>query len=90
MTLRAGIHIGEVDPIGDDLADPSVRITRSIAALAQPCEILVSRAVKDLVVGAGISFADRGGHELSGVSDQWQLFAVTGPAEARRPSTPGR
>ena len=90
MTLRAGIHIGEVDPIGDDMADPSVRITRSIAALAQPCEILVSRAVKDLVVGAGISFADRGGHELSGVSDQWQLFAVTGPAEARRPSTPGR
>jgi class 3 adenylate cyclase len=90
--LRAGIHVGEVDPIGGeaDIVGPAVHITRCIAALAQPGEILVSRAVKDLVVGTGISFADRGEHELSGVSDQWQLFAVTGSAETRRPSTPGR
>ena len=96
IQLRAGIHIGEVDPVGeadptgDDLIGPSAHITRSIAALAQPDEILVSRAVKDLVVGTGISFADRGGHELIGVSDHWQLFAVTSSAEARRPSTPDR
>jgi DNA-binding SARP family transcriptional activator/pimeloyl-ACP methyl ester carboxylesterase len=96
IQLRAGIHIGEVDPVGeadpagDDLIGPSAHITRSIAALAQPDEILVSRAVKDLVVGTGISFADRGGHELTGVSDHWQLFAVTSSAEARRPSTPDR
>ena len=73
-----------------EIAGPAVHIARCIAALAQPDEILVSPAVKDLVVGTGISFADRGGHELSGISDQWQLFAVTGLAEARRPSTPGR
>jgi class 3 adenylate cyclase len=66
-----------VDLIGADVASPSVRITRCIAALAQPAEILVSRAVKDLVLGTGIAFADRGLHELSGVPDQWQLFAVT-------------
>jgi class 3 adenylate cyclase len=88
--LRAGIHVGEVDPIGDDIVGTAVHIARCIAALVQPDEILVSRAVKDLIVGTGISFDGRGGHELSGVSDQWQLFAVTGSAEDRRPSTPGR
>ena len=77
VQVRAGIHVGEVDLIGADVASPSVRITRCIAALAQPAEILVSRAVKDLVIGTGISFAERGQHELSGVPDQWQLFAVT-------------
>jgi DNA-binding SARP family transcriptional activator/pimeloyl-ACP methyl ester carboxylesterase len=77
VRLHAGIHVGEVDLIGADVASPSVRITRCIAALAQPTEILVSRAVTDLVLGTGISFADRGLHELSGVPDQWQLFAVT-------------
>ena len=66
-----------MDLAGDELDSPSVRIARCLAALAQPAEILVSRAVKDLVLGTGIAFADRGPHELSGVPDQWQLFAVT-------------
>jgi DNA-binding SARP family transcriptional activator/pimeloyl-ACP methyl ester carboxylesterase len=77
VQIRAGIHAGEVDLAGDELDSPSVRIARCLAALAQPAEILVSRAVKDLVLGTGIAFADRGPHELSGVPDQWQLFAVT-------------
>jgi DNA-binding SARP family transcriptional activator/pimeloyl-ACP methyl ester carboxylesterase len=77
VQIRAGIHAGEVDLAGDELDIPSVRIARCLAALAQPAEILVSRAVKDLVLGTGIAFADRGPHELSGVPDQWQLFAVT-------------
>ena len=76
IAMRAGIHAGEVDLAGDDIAGASVHITRCIAALAQPAEILVSRPVKDLVLGAGISFADRGSHELSGIPDQWPLFAV--------------
>ena len=75
--MRAGIHAGEVNLIGDDIAGMSVHITRCIAALAQPAEILVSRAVKDLVLGTGISFADRGPHELGGIPDRWPLFAVT-------------
>jgi hypothetical protein len=78
VRLRAGIHAGEVDLIGDDIAGTSVRITHSITALARPAEILVSRAVKDLVLGTGISFSERGPHELSGIPDPWPLFAVTG------------
>ena len=77
IQMRAGIHAGEVNLMGDDIAGMSVHITRCIAALAQPAEILVSRAVKDLVLGTGISFADRGPHELSGIPDRWPLFAVT-------------
>ena len=77
IQMRAGIHAGEVNLCGDDIAGTSVHITHCIAALAHPAEILVSRAVKDLVLGTGISFADRGLHELSGLPDQWPLFAVT-------------
>jgi class 3 adenylate cyclase len=50
-----------------------------VAALAQPTEILVSRTVRDLVIGSGFSFTGRGDHALSGVPDQWTLFAVTDP-----------
>jgi DNA-binding SARP family transcriptional activator/pimeloyl-ACP methyl ester carboxylesterase len=77
VQIRMGIHVGEVDVADGEADGPSVHIARCLAALAQPAEILVSRAVKDLVLGTGISFADRGLHELSGVPDQWQLFAVT-------------
>jgi class 3 adenylate cyclase len=77
IALRAGIHAGEVDLIGDDIAGAAVHITRSITALARPAEILVSPAVKDLVLGTGIAFTDRGPHELSGIADSWPLFAVT-------------
>jgi hypothetical protein len=77
IQLRAGIHAGEVDLIGEDIAGAAMHITRSITALARPAEILVSRAVKDLVHGTGIAFTDRGPHELSGIGDTWPLFAVT-------------
>jgi class 3 adenylate cyclase len=77
IQIRTGIHVGEVDLAGGDADGPSVRIARCLAALARPAEILVSRAVKDLALGTGLSFADRGPHELSGVPDRWQLFAVT-------------
>ena len=78
IQIRAGIHTGEVDLVGEDIAGPSVQITDRLAALAQPTEILVSRTVKDLVTGAGITFAERGSHVLNGPSDEWPLFAVTG------------
>jgi DNA-binding SARP family transcriptional activator/pimeloyl-ACP methyl ester carboxylesterase len=77
IQMRAGIHAGEVELAGDDISGTAVHITRTITALAQPAEILVSRAVKDLVAGTGISFTDRGPHELSGIGDPWPLFAVT-------------
>jgi hypothetical protein len=78
VQLRAGIHTGEVDLAGDDITGISVQITGRVAALARPAEILVSRTVKDLVTGSGISFTERGSHELNGEGEQWPLFAVTG------------
>jgi DNA-binding SARP family transcriptional activator/pimeloyl-ACP methyl ester carboxylesterase len=82
IAIRAGIHTGEVDLVGEDIAGTSVQITDRVAALARPAEILVSRTVKDLVTGAGITFAERGSHVLDGPSEEWPLFAVTGFAAA--------
>jgi DNA-binding SARP family transcriptional activator/pimeloyl-ACP methyl ester carboxylesterase len=76
--IRAGIHTGEVDLTGEDISGLSVRIAEGAATLARPAEILVSRTVKDLVAGTGITFADRGSHALNGPPDEWPLFAVTG------------
>jgi pimeloyl-ACP methyl ester carboxylesterase len=78
IQIRAGIHTGEVDLVGEDLAGASVQITDGVAALARPAEILVSRTVKDLVAGTGITFAARGSHALSGPPEEWPLLAVTG------------
>jgi DNA-binding SARP family transcriptional activator/pimeloyl-ACP methyl ester carboxylesterase len=80
IQVRAGIHTGEVDLTGDDITGTSMLITDHITALAQPAEILVSRTVKDLVAGSGISFTGRGYHTLAGLPDeQWPLFALAGP-----------
>jgi DNA-binding SARP family transcriptional activator/pimeloyl-ACP methyl ester carboxylesterase len=76
--VRAGVHTGEVDLVGEDIAGASVQITDQVAALARPAEILVSRTVKDLVTGSGITFAERGSYALNGPTDDWPLFAVTG------------
>jgi class 3 adenylate cyclase len=72
--------------VGENIAGASVQITDRVAALARPAEILVSRTVKDLVTGTGISFAERGSHRLDGPSEKWTLFAVTGFAAV----APGR
>jgi DNA-binding SARP family transcriptional activator len=79
IQVRTGIHTGEVDLAGDEIGGIAVDIARSVTARAQLAEILVSRTVKDLVVGSGLSFADRGTHELGALPGQWQLFAVTTP-----------
>jgi len=78
VQVRAGIHTGEVDLVGEGIAGLSVQIAERVAALARPAEILVSRTVKDLVTGSGISFAERGSHRLNGQPEEWPLFAVTG------------
>ena len=76
IRLASGIHTGEIDRAGDHIAGTTVQITSTIAALARPAEILVSRTVKDLLAGSAISFTARGSHRLSG-TDDWPLFAVT-------------
>jgi class 3 adenylate cyclase len=78
LSVRSGLHTGECEVRGDDLAGLAVHIGSRVAALAEPGEVLVSGTVKDLVVGAGIGFEDRGEHELKGVPGSWKLFAVTG------------
>jgi class 3 adenylate cyclase len=78
LGVRSGLHTGECEVRGDDLAGLSVHIGSRVAALAEPGEVLVSGTVKDLVVGAGIDFEDHGEHELKGVPGTWKLFAVRG------------
>jgi class 3 adenylate cyclase len=76
LDLRAGVHTGEVEVRGDDIAGLTVTIAKRVCDLAGPSEVLVSRTVTDLVAGSGIEFADRGEHELKGVPGVWRLFAV--------------
>jgi pimeloyl-ACP methyl ester carboxylesterase/class 3 adenylate cyclase len=76
MALRAGLHTGECELIGDDIGGMAVNIGARIGALAGADEVVVSSTVKDLVVGSGISFSDRGTRELKGVPGEWRLFAV--------------
>jgi class 3 adenylate cyclase len=79
VELRAGLHTGECEAIGEDLGGLAVHIGARVGALAAPCEVLVSGTVKDLVVGSGIGFADRGEHALKGVPGTWRLWAAEDP-----------
>jgi pimeloyl-ACP methyl ester carboxylesterase/class 3 adenylate cyclase len=76
IEVRAGLHTGECEVLADDIGGMAVNIGARIGALAGPAEVLVSSTVKDLVVGSGISFSERGSHELKGVPGDWRLFAV--------------
>lgn len=73
--VRAGVHTGECDVVGGDLAGLAVNIGARVGALAGGGEVLVSQTVKDLVVGSGIEFEDRGVHTLKGVPGEWRLYA---------------
>ncbi|MHB8329983.1 MAG: adenylate/guanylate cyclase domain-containing protein [Acidimicrobiales bacterium] len=77
IDLRTGLHTGEVELRGDDVAGIAVHLAARVAALAAPGEVLVSSAVPPLVVGSHIEFCDRGVHKLKGVPGEWQLQAVT-------------
>jgi class 3 adenylate cyclase len=79
VELRAGLHTGECEAIGDDVGGLAVHIGARVGSLAAPREVLVSNTVKDLVVGSGIDFADRGEHALKGVPGTWRLWAAREP-----------
>jgi class 3 adenylate cyclase len=76
VEVRVGLHTGEVEVRGADVAGLAVHIGSRVSALAGGGEVLVSSTVKDLVAGSGIRFEDRGEHELKGVPGPWRLFAV--------------
>jgi pimeloyl-ACP methyl ester carboxylesterase len=78
IELRAGLHTGECELMGDDVGGIAVHIGARVAARAAAGEVLVSSTVKDLVAGSGLRFADRGAHQLHGVPGEWRLFAVEG------------
>jgi pimeloyl-ACP methyl ester carboxylesterase len=76
IEARSGLHTGEVEVVGDDLAGIAVHIGARVAAAAGPREVLVSSTVRDLVAGSGIEFEDRGLHELKGLEEPRRLYAV--------------
>jgi class 3 adenylate cyclase len=75
IEIRAGLHSGECEMIGDDVNGIAVHIGARVAALAGSGEILVSGTVKDLVAGSGLRFSDRGARSLKGVPGEWRIFA---------------
>jgi class 3 adenylate cyclase/alpha-beta hydrolase superfamily lysophospholipase len=76
LEVRAGLHTGECEMVGEKLGGIAVNIGARVASHAQPGEVLVSSTVKDLVAGSGIGFQERGTHELKGIPGEWRLYAV--------------
>lgn len=79
LQVRAGIHSGEIEVFDHDLSGIAVNIGARVAAAAGASEVLVSRTVKDAVIGSSIDFEDRGAHQLKGVPGQWDLYAALLP-----------
>jgi pimeloyl-ACP methyl ester carboxylesterase len=77
LPLRAGLHTGEIEIRGHDIGGIAVHAASRVMTQSQPDEVLVSRVVTDLVAGAGLSFAERGSHELKGLPGRWDLFAAS-------------
>jgi class 3 adenylate cyclase len=78
LDLRAGVHSGEVEVRGDDIAGLTVSVAKRVCDLAGPGQVLVSRTVTDLVMGSGLDFEDRGDYKLKGMSGNWRLFSIKG------------
>lgn len=77
LPVRAGLHAGEVELRGEDVAGVGVHIAARVMSVASPTEVMVSRTVRDLVVGSDFRFEDRGSHHLKGIEGEWQLYALT-------------
>jgi class 3 adenylate cyclase len=78
IQLRAGVHTGEVEARGDDIAGLAVTIAKRVCDLAGPGEVLMTETVRLPMVGGGIEFTDRGEHRLKGVPGNWRLFCLGG------------
>ena len=87
IVLRIGIHTGEIEIRGHDIGGLAVHLAARVMAEADPGEILVSRTVRDLVVGSEIAFSDRVTHHLKGIEGDWQLYSVIRPTKPAQPNT---
>jgi class 3 adenylate cyclase len=76
LEVRAGLHTGEIELVGDDVAGIAVHIAARVTAQAGTGEVFASSTVRDLVAGSGVQFTDRGSYALKGVPDEWRLFEV--------------
>jgi class 3 adenylate cyclase len=76
LEVKVGIHTGECELIGTDLAGIAVHIAARVVAKARPGEVLTTSVVRELVTGSGIAFVDRGSHQLRGIPGDWKLHAV--------------
>jgi class 3 adenylate cyclase len=76
IEVRAGLHTGECEVRGDDIGGIGVHIGARVSALAGANDVLVSSTLRDLVIGSGLEFEDRGTHQLKGVPGEWRVFAV--------------
>ena len=76
VDIRAGVHTGECETMGEKLSGIAVHVGARVAALAGPGEVLVSNTVKDLVAGSDLTFEDAGEHDLKGVPGEWHLYSV--------------
>jgi class 3 adenylate cyclase len=77
LEIRVGLHTGECEIVGDKVRGIAVHIGARVMDAAKSGEVLISRTIKDLVVGSGLQFANRGTHALKGVDGTWELFAAS-------------
>lgn len=83
IAIRAGVHTGELELVGDDVGGMAVHLGARVSAKAGPGEVLVSSTVRDLVVGSDLRFADVGEHELKGIPGRWRLYRLEGEGAER-------
>jgi class 3 adenylate cyclase len=76
IEIRVGLHTGEIELIGQDVGGIAVHLAARVLAKAESGEVMVSRTVKDLVVGSGFQFSERGIYNLKGIPGDWRLFTV--------------
>ena len=76
LEVRAGLHVGQIELTGDDIAGIAVHTAQRVSSLAGAGEVLVSRTVADLLAGSDFTFNDKGEHSLKGVPGTWRLFSV--------------
>jgi class 3 adenylate cyclase len=77
VEIRAGLHTGQVEVRGDNVAGIAVHTAARVSASAGPGQVLISRTMKDLLAGSDLTFSDFGLHDLKGLPETWQLFEVT-------------